>query len=143
MIIGSRLALALCFHGRRHSESIATTRYPPDFHPAATTSYVTRHASKSYFYSDTLGTDANQCIAHREQMPLLPLPNCQRTKPQNIESNDPHLAAPTPDGLKQTRTRLPSDPKLLQTTIWCRQQNCPADPLTCRPRVERGKRDVT
>jgi hypothetical protein len=49
--------------------------------------------SKS-FYSDTLDTipckvhivlARNACIAHREKMPLLPLPNCQRTKPQKTQ----------------------------------------------------------
>jgi hypothetical protein len=63
------------------------------------------------FHSDTLGTSIptghsrreSQRIAHREKMPLLPLPDCQRTKPQNKSLAGDHFAAPTSDGLKQTR----------------------------------------
>lgn len=40
-------------------------------------------------------------------MPLLPLPNCQRTKPQNTRPFGRHFAAPNPSGLKRTRQNAP------------------------------------
>ena len=68
---------------------------------------VTRHASKS-FLSDTLGTEKNVSAhcASSIKMPLLPLPNCQRT---NRKTSCPEMSSrasfcgTTSDGLKQSR----------------------------------------
>ncbi len=45
-------------------------------------------------------------------MPLLPLPNCQRTKPQNPSAFQRQLCGTNPSGLKQARSKS----ELLQTT---------------------------
>lgn len=86
------------------------------------------------FISDTLGlTSTNpqrvnpprinpgQSIAHRDKMPLLPLPNCQRTKAAKPRPESLFLRHQPLDGLKRTQSSLRNrfKPSPTAFAVWC------------------------